>query len=347
MAQRSVTTPSSITQDSSRFGVPMVWSALALFALAKSIVHILAEIGAANPVDGRNPISFCNVLFVGNMIAAVTLFFIHRKDWTREKFANLSRNDWISIFIMGIMSGALAPTFGFIALEHTSVSNVVFLGRVEPILFMILSAFILNDRPDGWAIFGSIISAIGVVLILYLQGLEMGGFMLGTGEFFAILTAITLASGTIISKVRLGTIPFGIFAVLRMVIGAVFYFIWASYWFGPQHFLDVTSPLLWQWMLLYGAIVVAGGQMLFLKGIRNSRGQDVSLAASFSPLLAVAFAFVLIGEVPTLPVIIGGTIICIGIFGAQIGSWYSRRRKERLENSDVIEMEGRLTFRGV
>lgn len=347
MTDRAASTSASMAHDLSRFGVPMVWSALAMFALAKSIVHILTEIGLANPVDGRNPISFCNVLFVGNMIAAVTLFFIHRKDWTREKFANLSRGDWISIFIMGVMSGALAPTFGFLALTHTSVSNVVFLGRVEPVLFMILSAFILNDRPDRWAIFGSSVSAVGVVTILYLQGLEMGGFTLGTGELYAILTAVTLASGTIISKIRLGTIPFGIFAVLRMVIGAIFYFTWAYYWFGPEHFLDVASPLLWQWMLLYGIIIVAGGQMLFLKGIGNSRGQDVSLAASFSPLIAVAFAYLLLGEVPGKPIIIGGSIICFGIFSAQTGAWYSRRRKERLENSDVIEMEGRLTFRGV
>ena len=347
MSQQSTMTPASMAHDLSRFGVPMVWSALALFALAKSVIHILTEIGAANPVDGRNPISFCNVLFVGNVIAATTLFFIHRKDWTREKFANLSRGDWISILVMGVMSGALAPTFGFLALENTSVSNVVFLGRVEPVLFMVLATLILKDRPDGWAIFGSAVSAVGVGVILYLEGLKSGGFSLGTGELFAILTGVTLACGTVISKIRLNTIPFGIFAVLRMVIGAVFYFTWANYWFGPEHFIDVASPLLWQWMLLYGAVIVAGGQMLFLKGIGNSRGQDVSIAASFSPLLAVAFAYVLLDEVPNTPVIIGGTIICIGIFGAQIGSWYSRRRKERLQNSDVIEMEGRVTFRGV
>ena len=331
----------------SQLGALMVWGALALFALAKSVVHLMTQIGAASPVEGRNPISFCNVLFVGNLVAAITLFFIHRNDWTRQKFASLSRADWLSIFVMGIMSGALAPTFGFLALESTSVSNVVFLGRVEPILFMILSTVILKDRPDAWAILGAAISAIGVGVILYLHGMESGGFMLGKGEIFAILTGVTLASGTIISKVRLKTIPFGIFAVLRMVIGAVFYFCWAYYWFGPKHFLDVASPLLWQLMLVYGAIIVAGGQFLFLKGIANSRSQDVSLAATFSPLIAVAFAYLLLGEVPGRPLIFGGAIICFGIFLAQFGAWYSRRQKTRMENAEIIEMEGRLTFRGV
>jgi drug/metabolite transporter (DMT)-like permease len=347
LADRAAITANGTTYDLARFGPVMVWSALALFALAKSVVHLLTEIGAANPIDGRNPISFCNVLFVGNLIAAATLFFINRKDWTRDNFAKLSRHDWVSIVVIGIMSGALAPTFGFLALESTSVSNVVFLGRVEPILFMFLSAVILKDRPDSWALLGAAVSAVGVFLILYLQGMETGGFMLGKGEIFAILTAITLACGTIISKVRLGTIPFGIFAVLRMVIGAVIYFCWAYYWFGPAHFLDVFSPVLWQWMLLYGAIIVAGGQFLFLKGIANSRSQDVSLAASFSPLIAITFAFLLLGEVPDRPIIVGGSIICFGIFLAQAGSWYSRRREERKDNADVIEIEGRVTFRGV
>lgn len=331
----------------------MVWASLAIFALAKSVVTLLTEIGAANLIDGRNPISFCNVLFVGNIIAAVTLFALHRKDWTSENFKRLRFGDWLGILVMGVLAGALAPALGFLALESTSVSNVVFLGRIEPIVFMVLATLFLNDRPDGWGIAGSAVSFSGVALIIYLNGLEQGGLMLGKGEVYALLTAVTLALGTLLSKAWLKSVPFGIFAVLRMVVGAVIYFFWAYHFFGPVHFADVLAPVVWQWMLLYGMVIVAGGQTLFLLGVRNARGQDVALAQSFSPLAAVIFAFLLLGEVPGMPILVGGTIILAGIFLAQAGGWYQRRlerqrsQSKRLTSSEIMEIEARETFRGV
>ncbi|MDX2289200.1 MAG: DMT family transporter [Hyphomicrobiaceae bacterium] len=343
----------NVTTDAARNAALMVWVSLGIFALAKSVVALLTQIGAANPIDGRNPISFCNVLLVGNLIAAATLYALHHKDWTRENFARLTARDWIGILIMGVLAGALAPALAFLALENTTVSNVVFLGRIEPLVFMILAAVVLSDRPDRWSIVGSAISFVGVALILYLSGLESGGFMLGRGEVYALLAAVALAAGTLLSKIFLKSVPFGIFAVLRMLIGAVIYFFWAYYFFGPVHFADVFEPVLWQWMLVYGAIIVAGGQTLFLLGVRNARGQDVALAQSFSPIAAVIFAYLLLGEVPGWPIVIGGSVILLGIFIAQAGAWYARKLKEqresikRLTHSEVMEVEGREGFKGV
>ncbi len=331
----------------------MIWMSLAIFALAKSVVTLLTEIGAANPIDGRNPISFCNVLFVGNIIAALSLFVLHRKDWTKANFKRLSFNDWAGILVMGVLAGALAPALGFLALENTTVSNVVFLGRIEPIVFMVLATVFLNDRPDGWGIAGSAISFAGVLAILYLSGVESGGLMFGKGEVYALMTALALALGTLLSKVWLKSVPFGIFAVLRMVVGAIIYFLWAYHFFGPIHFADVLAPIVWQWMLLYGIVIVAGGQTLFLLGVRNARGQDVALAQSFSPIAAVIFAFLLLGEVPGPAIVTGGPIILAGIFIAQAGGWYEKRLErqrseaKRLTSSEMMEIEARETFRGV
>ena len=336
-----------------RYAPLMVWAALAIFALAKSVIVLLTEIGAANPIEGRNPISFCNVLFAGNLVAAATLFIIHRKDWTAANFKKLSINDWTGIVVMGVLAGFVAPALGFLALELTTVSNVVFLGRIEPIVFMVLAAVVLNDRPNAWSVFGTTVSFAGVALIIYLMSRDNGGFMLGKGEFYALLTAITLALGTLLSKIWLNSVPFGIFAVLRMLVGAIVYFFWAYYFYGPVHYADIFAPIVWQWMLLYGGLIVAGGQTLFLLGVRNASGQDVALAQSFSPIAAVLFAFLLLGEVPGTPILIGGSVILVGIFIAQAGGWYRQRLErqrqlsKRLTNGEIMEIEGRETFRGV
>lgn len=53
--------------------------AILIFAAANSVTRKLTQIGAQNLIASRNPISICNVLFVGNLCALLALIFIYRK----------------------------------------------------------------------------------------------------------------------------------------------------------------------------------------------------------------------------------------------------------------------------
>ena len=74
-------------------GAAFLWLSVLLFAASKSIVRILSDLGAKNLVDRRNPISFCNLLFAGNMCAALALFAVYRKHWTVANLRGLSGGD--------------------------------------------------------------------------------------------------------------------------------------------------------------------------------------------------------------------------------------------------------------
>ncbi|MDJ0947360.1 MAG: DMT family transporter [Alphaproteobacteria bacterium] len=323
-----------------------VWAAVLIFAAANSIVQLLHMLGAANPVEGRNAISFCNVLFVGNLCAAATLFAIYRRTWTGETLKALTPADWISLTVLALLSSALAPALLFLAIENTTVTNVVLVGRIEPPLLLVLSVLVLAERPDGWTWAGGAISLAGVGVIFYLQARETG-VMLGKGELLAAAAAATLACSTVVSKVRLKNIPIGIFTVYRTGVGTIIFFFAALYLFGIDHFQDAFSPLLWQWMVVYGAIIVVGGQLLWFTGIRTASTADASLATSFSPIAGLVFAFLLLGERPGLPVLAGGAVILSGIAVAQIGGYYRRRAESRRQLSDAVELEGKVSFKGV
>ena len=58
------------------WGRTYLWIAILIFAAAASVVARLVDIGEANLIDGRNPISFCNLLFAGNL---VTLFALNHR----------------------------------------------------------------------------------------------------------------------------------------------------------------------------------------------------------------------------------------------------------------------------
>lgn len=331
-----------------RFSVAYVWIAVLIFASANSIVLLLFQLGAENPVMGRNPISFCNVLFVGNLVATTTLYIVYRKQWNRDAIGKLSRADWTSIVFLAVLTGAVSPAVIFLALENTTVTNVILIGRIEPFVLLGLSFVVLKERSDFWSVLGAVICFIGVVVAFALEA-TVSGLNFGKGELWAALGAVLAAVGIVVSKVRLQSIPLGIFTVARTGLGAVVFFFVVLYLFDWEHFIDVFSPFLWQWMLVYGALIVVGGQFFWFTGIKNARTSDVSLASSFTPIAGVLFAFLLLGERPGAPILIGGAVIVLGIAVGQYGKWIAQQRekKAKMSMSDTLECEGQVNFKGV
>lgn len=300
--------------------------AVIIFGAANAVVRRLTEIGAQNLIHNRNPISLCNVLFIGNLCALLALIVIYGKQWTIQSLKQLSWTDWLGMTGVALLAGALAPALTFMALDLTTVNNVVLIGRIEPPLILALSVLVLGERVNRWVVAGAIISFIGVVLTIVLQSpaenmgmMKMGEFQVGKGELMAAAGAISLAVSTIISKVKLRQIPLGVFVIYRTALGTIIFFITAIVLFGPIHFIDAFSPLLWQWMLIYGAVIVVGGQLCWLTGLKTTGASDVSLASSFSPIAGILAAYLILGEAPTMAQYIGGSVIICGIVLNQIG----------------------------
>ncbi|NJL49775.1 MAG: DMT family transporter [Leptolyngbyaceae cyanobacterium SM2_5_2] len=292
--------------------------AVIIFATANAVTRRLTDLGAQNLVDGRNPISFCNVLFVGNLVALITLALVYRQSLSPRQWRNLDRTTWLSLIAIAMLSGALAPALFFSALEQTNVNNVVLVGRIEPPLTLTLSVLVLGARVNRWTVAGAVVSFLGVGLILLLPQpatttMQLGGFMLGRGELLALAGAVAAAVGTVISKASLKQVPLGLFNLVRTALGTAIFFVTVLVLFDPQHFQDAFSPFVWQWMVGYGMVIVAGGQLAWFQGLKTSRTPEVALANSFNPIAGVLAAFLILGEAPTPAQYLGGAIVLVGI----------------------------------
>ena len=307
-------------------GQVYLWLAVIIFGAANSVTRKLTEIGSQHLIDGRNPISFCNVLFVGNICALLVLILIYRRQLSVSSFQHFSLKDWGSMAAVALLSGALAPGVILQALSYTMVNNVVLVGRIEPPLTMALSIWLLGERTNIWQIGGAILSFVGVVLALVLQGLGENTIApaalgtLGSGDILTAVGAVAVAVANIISKARLERIPVGIFSIVRTALGTVIFFFTALYLYGSEHFMDAFSPFLWKWMLVYGTLIVVVGQSFWLAGLKKASGSQASLAAAFNPIAAALAAYLILGEAPTPAQYLGGGVILGGIVLSQIGT---------------------------
>lgn len=320
-----------------------------IFAASSAVTQRLTELGAENLVDGRNPISFCNVLFVGNLCALIALIAIYGRKWHPSSLNRLNAVNWLSLIAVAVFSGALAPALFFFALEQTAVNNVVLIGRIEPPITLALSVIFLRAKVNSPIVIGSVLAFVGVALTIALQPQDsntvtMGAFKIGKGELMVALGAVATAIANVISQGNLSQVPLGVFTIFRTALGTVVFFALAVQLFGLGHFTDAFTPIVWQWMLIYGAVIVVGGQLAWFQGLKTTSAADVSLASSISPLAGIVAAFLILGEVPTIAHYIGGTVIIIGIVLNQIG----KARQENFEmNQAVKEMDESIGFKGI
>ena len=333
-------------------GQVYLFIAILIFASSNSVTKQLTELGKNHLIDGRNPISFCNVLFVGNLCALIALAIVYGRTWRASSLQRLSLKNWLSLVTVAVLSGALAPALVFFALEMTSVNNVVLIGRIEPPLSLAISIFILGERVKSLVIWGAIISFVGVALTIILQEpsaemIEMAGIVsIGRGELMIALAAISQAISNTVSRKSLADIPLGIFSIFRVAVGTAVFFAVVIKLFGVSHFTDVFAPVLWQWMLLYGIVIVVCGQLSWFQGLKNTEAADVSFASSFSPLAGILFAYLILGELPTSAQYIGGFVIILGIICNQIGMVKANKDRDD-HQSWQKEMDHDVGFKGI
>jgi drug/metabolite transporter (DMT)-like permease len=337
-------------------GQAYLWLAVLIFGSSGAVTRKVTEIGSQNLINGRNPISLCNVLFVGNICALIVMTLIYRQQWKKAHLRQISRKNWFILTLVAILSGAVAPSLIFQALELTEVNNIILVGRLEPPLILALSFWVLKERVSIWEVVGALAAFLGVILAIFLQTpeqeiMKVGSFNLGLGEFFTAIAAVAVAFSTIISKQHLSIIPIGIYNIFRTALGTVIFFLSAIVLYGKEHFTDPFSPLLWQWMLFYGVVIIVLGQSFWVKGLRNASVSVASLVGSFTPIAGILAAYFILGETPTQAQYIGGIVILLGIFISQFGIWQQHHPKvtpNGVESAPIQQnIETKVGFKGI
>lgn len=301
------------TLTPARIGLGFAWIGILIYASSNSIATLLVDIGANSPVaGGRNAITFTNLLFLGSLISLVPMIFLFRGDWTRANLHRLSRHDWGLLTASAFLSSALTPGLFFFALEHSSVTNVVLVSRIEPPLFLLAAGLFLKERVDARAFGAGLVALCGAMLMISLR--ESGDLcVLGLGEVAAIAATLSYIASAIVARRALKAIPMGIFSIYRTAAGTLIYFLLICALQGPQQFQDILSPVLLKWVWAYAVIVFVIGQLAWFFALKYARSGDMALASSFSPVAGIVFAMLLLGENPGPGLLPGGALILLAI----------------------------------
>lgn len=123
-----------------------------------------------------------------------------------------------------------------------------------------------------------------------------GSTTFGIGEWATVAATLSYIASTLVAHKSLCTIPVGLFSVGRTIMGSVIYFVLACLIIDPHAFRDILAPELWSWIWLYTGIAIVLAQVAWNMALKYARAETLTLATSFSPLVAILIATALLGE---------------------------------------------------
>ncbi|NER39048.1 MAG: DMT family transporter [Oscillatoria sp. SIO1A7] len=281
----------------------------ALAALRPALISFLV-VNAMQLSGGiQVPISFCNVLFVGNLCASITVLA-----WfgATEIFNDLRALNWrllLGLFIDGCFAALLSALI-FRGLEVTMVTNAVLLARLGPVLYAIAGALIFRKPILKWEWMGFSLIVVGVVAIV----LKTNNFEINFGDILILCSTVVYASSAIIGKfilskeTKLRTVVF-----TRNLVSSIVFAIIVFVLFGPDHFTETFAGQLWIVMAIYALILIVIAQFLWYAALSKLDSRTVGKWTVLSPVFGVTYAFILNGERPSLTQAMAFVVIMAGV----------------------------------
>lgn len=184
---------------------------------------------------------------------------------------------------------------------------IVLLGlSTVPVFAALFAWFILGERTSAltWVAIGLVIVGIGLAV----SGKTEGGMRFDpatvAGALFGLGVAVVLALNFVTLRAR-PDLPIP----LLIGCGALIVGVLSSALTGPQAMMQGT---IWP-MIVTGAVILPVSFVALSVAARHTHASNVSLLMLMETVLAPAWVWLVIGETPTLRMILGGAIVIVSL----------------------------------
>jgi drug/metabolite transporter (DMT)-like permease len=261
---------------------------------------------------GIQPFYMMGLRFI---IAGIGLGVIFNKQLFKIK-----KTDILSGFIVGFL---LFLSFGAqtVGLQFTTPSMNAFLTGVNVVVVPFLYWIVTKKRPDRYAFAAVFICFIGTAI------LSSGGDMhFGLGEALSLLCAFLFAGHIVANGHYVEKSGAVILTFLQMIFAAMFSFSTA---FTIETFPDVVSSETWMAIAYVGIVTTMLAFFLQTWAQKNTTTTKVAIILSTEVIFGSLFSVVLLGELLTPNMIMGGIAIFIAIITAET-KWNFLKFKKKI-----------------
>lgn len=222
------------------------------------------------------------------------------------------RHVW-RLWVMGALGGGLFSILTYFAALHTSALNIGLIQGLMPLLALMLAIAVLGQRLTAGAVLGGAVGLAGVaILVSGGQPARLLAQAPNPGDVLMIAAVLCYAAYSVLLKRwPVPVTPFQSLFVQNTASVAVMLPFWLVL---PRHGLDAGNIGLVLYAGILASIVAPLCWMLGVAAIGPARA---SMFVNLVPVVAAALAVLLLGEVLTPPLLIGGALTVAGVVLAE------------------------------
>jgi drug/metabolite transporter (DMT)-like permease len=245
----------------------------------------------------------------GIALAPVAVFSL------RGSWPSIWRARW-RVLAMGLVGVAATQLVYFAALQRIPVGTAILIEYMAPLLLVAWVWAASRRMPKAVVLIGSVVAVVGLVLVVSPGG--RGGFD-PLGLMFAVLATIGCAVYYVVAaRPSDGLPPVALAASGLLIGGAVLGIIGAlgvvpfTATFGEAHLLGAAVPW-WLPLLIVGVFATAVAYAASITASEMLGSRLASFAGLLEVVAAALYAWILLGERLSIPQLIGGVLILVGI----------------------------------
>lgn len=279
-------------------GISFKLTSVAFFLVMQTCIK------AAGPDVPAGQISFFRSAFA---IIPIVIYLM----WLRSLRSAFHTENLFGHFKRGFL-GILSMICGFYGLTLLPLPEFIAIGYASPLMAVVFAALMLGEKVRIYRCSAVLVGMIGVIIILWpkMTLLQQGGFAAAEGiGALAVLTGAMLGGLAMVQVRQL--------VVTEKTATIVLYFSLTGALISA-----ISMPFGWEWLSLKQAVLlissgIAGGiaQILLTESYRHAEVSTIAPFEYSSILLGICVSYFLFGDVPTITMLIGTSIvICAGIF---------------------------------
>lgn len=242
-------------------------------------------------------------------LAALALFVLMRRRGTRTR---IERRHLAAIVGLGVLGHVVYQFLFIVGVARTSAGNASLVLATSPAWTVLLSVVTGQERPPSRVWTGVAATIAGMALVVVGgRGLSLGTDTL-TGDLIMMLSAVAWAAYTVGSRPlvrRYGAMPVTAWTLWIGTVGVVG--LGAPSLAGQD--LATYSTGLWFTVIYAGVLSISVAYALWNRGVQRLGNSRTAVYSNLVPVVALAAAWVGLGERPGALQIVGAAVILWGL----------------------------------
>lgn len=273
------------------------------------LLLLTSSLWAGNFVVGKWLVGHASPMTLTSLRWMIAVLCLIPLVWATEKKILPPRKALLPLFLMGVTGVVLFNILQFIALEHTSATNIGLISTLNMISIAVFSVILLKEKIRPLQIAAMGVSLFGVVIVLTKGNAELlASLQFNKGDLFMLAAVCIWGIYSVCSKwamafvsPMMATLYSGVFGVAVLLP------------FNMADFTVVDINASFVYSILYtGVVSTVVCFVLWNIGVQKLGATTSGLFLNFNPIFTALLAFLLLGETMTGAQVLGSILVIAG-----------------------------------